>query len=111
MLSYVVTLLAGEGFRIPVRLCIFLNPHRCALRKVFFVRLWVWQTQSAKPTTAQGVFVSPAAKCEVIEWGKAYILHVTEVVGKAYILHVTEVVGKAYVLYVTEVVGKSSSFY
>lgn len=92
-MSTVVTLVAGEGFRIPVRLCIFLNPHRCALRKVFFVRLWVWQTASAKPTTAQGVFVSPAAKCEVfvspaakcevIECGKAYVLHVTEVVGKS----------------------------
>src|SRR6266516_192233 len=70
-MSTVVTLVAGEGFRIPVRLCIFLNPHRCALRKVFFVRLWVWQTASAKPTTAQGVFVSPAAICESIKWGKA----------------------------------------
>ena len=79
-IEIVVTLFAGEGFRIPVRLCIFLNPHRCALRKVFFVRLWVWQTASAKPTTAQGVFVSPAAKCEGIEWGKAYVLYVTEVV-------------------------------
>jgi hypothetical protein len=41
---------------------VFLEPHRCALRKDFVVRLHVWQTASAKRATAQEEITSPLAE-------------------------------------------------
>src|SRR2546427_714802 len=50
---------------------VFLGPHRYALRKGFFyVKLWFWQTASAKTTISHGVVFLPAAAILAISHGR-----------------------------------------